>query len=85
MRRLAFAAALVMIATSADAAPVSVSLNDHIVTTWTMKDGLPSDVIWTLAQDRQGTCGSAQMAGCRPCRTDGQQLRRRGRRHAERA
>jgi len=27
--------------------------SDYIVTSWTMKDGLPSDVIWTMAQDRR--------------------------------
>src|SRR5712691_6660727 len=36
------------------AADPPVSLGDYIVTSWTTKDGLPSDVIWTIAQDRDG-------------------------------
>jgi ligand-binding sensor domain-containing protein/signal transduction histidine kinase len=40
--------------TPARAADPPVALSDYIVTSWTMKDGLPSDVIWTIAQDRDG-------------------------------
>ncbi len=32
----------------------AVSLSDYVITSWTTKDGLPSDVIWSLAQDREG-------------------------------
>ena len=54
MKPLTAIVALLVCAASAGAAQPAVSLNDYIVTTWTTKDGLPSDVIWTIAQDRQG-------------------------------
>ncbi|HQZ37561.1 MAG TPA: two-component regulator propeller domain-containing protein [Vicinamibacterales bacterium] len=31
-----------------------VSLADYVLTSWTTKDGLPSDVIWSVTQDRDG-------------------------------
>src|SRR5437762_6293193 len=46
--------ALFVLGGSAHAAGPPVALSDYIVTSWTMKDGLPSDVIWTIAQDRDG-------------------------------
>ena len=42
-----------LVAPAYSAAP-PVALSDYIVTSWTTKDGLPSDVIWTIAQDRDG-------------------------------
>ncbi len=35
-------------------ADAPVALSDYVVTSWTMKDGLPSEVIWAIAQDRDG-------------------------------
>ena len=42
------------VAASPAAAQPPVPLSDYLVTSWTMKDGLPSDVIWTIAQDHSG-------------------------------
>ncbi len=36
------------------AADPPIALSDYVVTSWTMKDGLPSEVIWAIAQDRDG-------------------------------
>src|SRR5215470_17428012 len=43
-----------LLVVSAEAAGPAVDLSDYIITSWTMKDGLPSDVIWTIAQDHDG-------------------------------
>jgi len=53
-RVLSFAFALCAITVPVFAANRPLALSDYIVTSWTMKDGLPSDVIWTMAQDREG-------------------------------
>lgn len=39
---------------SARAAAPDVPLADYILTSWTVKDGLPSNVIWSIAQDAEG-------------------------------
>ena len=36
------------------AAEPDVPLSEYVVTSWTTKDGLPSDVIWAVAQDPEG-------------------------------
>ena len=55
MRHL-FASILVASAIASPVAAVGnpIPLSDYIVTSWTIKDGLPSDVIWTIAQDEHG-------------------------------
>jgi signal transduction histidine kinase/ligand-binding sensor domain-containing protein len=32
----------------------ALPLSDYVITSWTTKDGLPSDVIWSIAQDQEG-------------------------------
>lgn len=44
-------ASLVLCSSAAGAQP---ALDDYNVTSWTIDDGLPSNVIWTIAQDRDG-------------------------------
>ncbi len=45
--------ALKSTATAADTGP-RAALSDYVMTSWTMKDGLQSAVIWAIAQDREG-------------------------------
>jgi signal transduction histidine kinase/ligand-binding sensor domain-containing protein len=46
--------AVLTLSSPAYAADPGVALSDYVVTSWTMKDGLPSAVIWGIAQDRDG-------------------------------
>ncbi len=61
------------LAGSAHAAPrlddSTVPLSDYVVTSWAAKDGLPSDVIWSVTQDVQGYLWLGTNGG--PVRFDG--------------
>jgi ligand-binding sensor domain-containing protein len=54
-RHLLLVAALHLhLSVPAHAAPADPDLTDYVLTTWTTKDGLPSDVITAIGQDGEG-------------------------------
>jgi ligand-binding sensor domain-containing protein len=47
-------ALILTLSAPAYASNARIPLSDYVITSWTMKDGLPSAVIWAIAQDRDG-------------------------------
>lgn len=50
---LALMVGVTLVSVSARAGDMPL-LADYVITNWTTKDGLPSDVIWSVTQDREG-------------------------------